>query len=370
MDRRRFIERTFGASAAFALALPGLRATHSATPKTILVLGGTTFLGPAIVEAAVVEGHTVTLFNRGLTNPQLFPFLEKLRGLRSVNASEENWTALGPGARRWDAIIDVWPNDPAIVESAAKLLGDRTSHYLYVSSIAAHDAAGFATPGLTEDAPLVPWNSTVRQYNRNKAESERRLNALVTQRLTIIRPGGIKGARDDTPDLLTWLRRSRDGARHIGPGMGDEHVQLVDVRDVARFILLAIDRSLYGAYNVTGDSMTFREFLQRCNAATRSDAEFVWIPGEFLHAHGLDPDPNIFPPERFPLWRPEPARRGFFQISNRKATTAGWSQRPFVETALDYLWWFDSLDPRQFVWKDPLAADVERQVLSQWDRHA
>jgi len=369
MDRRRFIERTLGASAAFALGLPVFRATHvRATPKTILVLGGTTFLGPAIVETAVVEGHTVTLFNRGITNPQLFPFIEKLHGLRSANASEENWAALGQ--RRWDVIIDVWPNDPAIVESAATLLRDRTSHYVYVSSIAAHAAEGFATPGLTEDAPLTPFNSTARQYNRNKAESERRLNALVPQRLTIVRPGGIKGARDDTPDLLTWLRRSRDGGRHIAPGTGDEHIQLVDVRDVARFILLAIDKSLHGAYNVTGDSMTFREFLPRCNDVVRSNAEFVWVPAAFLHAHGLDPDANVFPPERFPLWRPEPARRGFFQVSNRKATSAGWTRRPFVETALDYLWWYDSLDPRQFTWKDPLSPDVERQVLSLWDRRA
>jgi 2'-hydroxyisoflavone reductase len=317
-----------------------------------------------VVEAAVVAGHAVTLFNRGITNPELFPRLEKLRGLRSATGSEENWAALG--TRRWDAVIDVWPNDPTLAESAARLLRDRASHYLYVSSIAAYDARGFVTPGLSEDAPLTAWNSAARPYNRGKAESERRLNALLGARLTIVRPGAIKGLRDDTPDLLAWLRRARGGSRHIAPGNGDDHVQMVDVKDVARFIVLAIDPSLPGAFNVTGDSITFREFLDRCKAATRSSAEFIWIPAEFLHEQGLDPDPSISQPSRFPFWRPEPERRGFYQLSNRKAVDAGWTQRPFSETALDCLWSFDSLYPASYRWTDELTPDVERHVLSRW----
>ena len=367
MHRRQFIETTLAASAALTLGLPDLRTeTATSAPKKILVLGGTNFLGPAIVEAAEVAGHTVTLFNRGITHPELFPYVEKLRGLRSPNASEEHWAALGT-TRHWDAVIDVWPSDPALAESAAKELRDRVSHYLYVSSIAAHDAPGFATPGLTEVAPLTPWDSrSARPYNRNKAESERRLNELIPDRLTIVRPGGIKGARDDTPDLLTWLRRARDGGRHIGPGTGDDHAQLVDVKDVARFIVMATERSLSGSFNVTGDSMTFTEFLAGCTAAIRSSAEFVWIPEEFLHGQGLDHDPNIVPPGKFPFWHPEPERRGFFQVSNKKASDTGWTRRPFTETALDYLWWFDSLDPNSFRWTDPLTPEVEREVLRKW----
>jgi 2'-hydroxyisoflavone reductase len=243
-----------------------------------------------VVDAAVIAGHTVTLFNRGITNPELFPHLEKLRGFRSPAASQENWTALG--SRSWDAVIDVWPSDPALAESAATLLRDRVSHYLYVSSIAAYESRGFATPGLTEDAALTAWNSTASTYKRGKAESERRLNALAGDRLTVVRPGPIKGSRDDTPDLLAWLRRARDGSRHIGPGSGDDHVQIVDVKDVARFLMFAIGRSLYGTFNLTGAPMTFREFVDRCKIATRSTAEFVWIPAEFLHQAGLDPDPG------------------------------------------------------------------------------
>ena len=266
MNRRRFIQ---GAVAVSGMTLLRTSRTRGAAPeqgpKRILVLGGTSFLGPAVVREAVVAGHTVTLFNRGLTNPELFPHLEKLRGLRSPTASEENWSAVG--SRRWDAVIDVWPFDPSVAESAARRLRDQAAHYLYVSSIAAYDRRGFARPGLTEDAPRNPWDPAIRPYDRGKAESERRLEALVGGRLTIVRPGPIKGDRDETPDLLAWLRRCQSGGRHIGPGSGDDHVQMVDVRDVARFLVLAIERPSYGAFNLTGVPMTFRQFVERCNLA-------------------------------------------------------------------------------------------------------
>jgi 2'-hydroxyisoflavone reductase len=371
MNRRRFVRHVVTASALSALRLPDVRLhLPSRAPKTVLILGGTNFLGPALVEAAVVAGHSVTLFNRGITNPELFPNLEKLRGLRSLTASEENWSSVG--SRRWDAIVDVWPSDPAMAESAATRLRDQTAHYLYVSSIAAYDARGFARANLGEDAELNPWVSGIRSYDRGKAESERRLNQLVGGRLTVVRPGPIKGARDDTPDLLAWLRRAQAGGNHIGPGSGEEHVQVVDVKDVARFLALAIERSHFGTFNLTGAPMTFREFVERCSTATRSTARFTWIPRDILHQQGLDPAPFNSPTVpsylgKFPFWHPEPERRGFFQISSQKAFNVGWTQRPFGETAADYLRYFDSLG-EQFHWTDELQPDVEQRVLNAWNR--
>jgi 2'-hydroxyisoflavone reductase len=369
MNRRRFIQGAMAASGLSLLRVPRLRGARPApAPRTILVLGGTGFLGPAVVRAAVIAGHTVTLFNRGITNPELFPYVEKLRGIRSSTASEENWAAVA--GRRWDAVIDVWPSDPSLAASAATRLRDQTAHYLYVSSIAAYDPRGFARPHLTEDAALNPWDPALRPYDRGKAESERRLQALVGERFTVVRPGPIKGDRDDTPDLLAWLRRCRHGGRHIGPGGGDDHVQMVDVKDVAEFLVLAIERSVHGTFNLTGAPMTFRQFVEHCNQATRSSAEFVWIPRDFLHARGLDPAPFNNPKVPaylgvFPFWHPEPERIGFFQISSRKAFDAGWTQRPFAETAADYLWSLDSQGP-DFKWTDELAPDVEARVLEQW----
>ena len=371
MNRRRFIQSALAASGASLLRIPGVRGAGPApASKSILVLGGTSFLGPALVREAVVVGYTVTLFNRGITNPELFPRLEKLRGLRSVNAPEERWDAVG--SRRFDAIVDVWPFEPALAETAARRLRGQTGHWLYVSSIAAYDKRGFATPGLTEDAPLNPFDDAHRPYDRGKAESERRLNALVGERLTIVRPGPIKGERDDTPDLLTWLRRCQSGGRHIGPGIGAEHVQIVDVRDVARFLVTAIERSVYGTFNLTGAPMTFPEYMGRCAEAVRSTSrvEFVWIPREFLHEHGLDPAPWNDPKHPhylglFPGWHPEPERVGVAQISSRKAFDTGWTQRPFAETAADYLWFIEDSGSNAD-WKDELSPEVEARVLERW----
>jgi 2'-hydroxyisoflavone reductase len=320
------------------------------------------------VEAALVSGHTVTLFNRGMTNPGLFPSLEKLRGLRTVHPSEENLSALED--RRWDAVVDVWPNDPELAESAATALRNQTDHYLYVSSIATYDAAGFARSGLTEDALLNRWDPALRGYGPGKSESERRLHALISDKLTVVRPGAIKGDRDDTPDLYAWLRRAQRGGRHIGPGSGNEHVQNVDVKDVGRFLVSAIERQLYGTFNLTGAAMTFREFVDQCKVVTRSSAEFVWIPRDFLHDQGLDPAPWNNPKVpvylgKFPYWHPEPERAGFFQVSSKKAQDAGWTLRPFQETALDYLSTFDSTGLRTS-WTDELSPDVEAQTLQRW----
>jgi nucleoside-diphosphate-sugar epimerase len=172
------------------------------------------------------------------------------------------------------------------------------------------------------------------------------------------------------PDLLAWLRRSQRGGRHIGPGTGDDHVQIVDVKDVARFLVLAIERPLYGTYNLTGAPMTFRDDLDRCNRATRSSAEYVWIPRDFLHAEGLDPAPWNDPKHPsylgvFPSWHPEPDRVGIGQISSRKAFDTGWTQRPFSETAADYLWSIDSAVPPAD-WTDELSPEVETRVLERW----
>lgn len=166
MDRRSFIKSSLLASAASACSsLIPFPLFASAARKRVLVLGGTLFLGPAIVESALAAGHTVTLFNRGVTNPTLFPNLEKLKGFRSSDPQDEDLSALS--RRHFDVVVDVWPNDPALAASAAELLRDRVGHYLYVSSIAAYDSKEFAKAGVEETAPMEPWNSSGRKYNES-----------------------------------------------------------------------------------------------------------------------------------------------------------------------------------------------------------
>jgi len=369
MHRRYFLERSSKAAAALACSsLFPFSALGSVKPKRILVLGGTFFLGPALVEAAMAEGHTVTLFNRGITNPDLFPHLEKLRGFRGNDAGDQDFSSLAQ--RHFDVAVDVWPNDPVTVTSAAEFLKDRVGHYLYVSSVAAYDGKEFTRAGIEENAPMEPWDGPGRNYNRGKAESERRLHAIFGEKISIVRPGPIKGVRDTTPDLLTWLARAQSGDRHIAPGDGSDQVEMVDVKDVARFLMLAINRSLRGTFNLTGRPVSFRDFLNACNAATLSEAQFVWIPQDFLHQHGLETDDalGLFA-GNFPFWRPSGAKPGLWQVSSEKAFHAGWQTRPFRETALDCLASFRS-QGETLDWSDFLSPDKENQVLDAWEHRS
>ena len=276
MQRREFLRLSglLAAASTCSSVLPNAWAERA--PKKILVLGGTFFVGPAVIDALLANGHTVTLFNRGVTNADLFPRVEKLKGFRSADQNDQDLSALSH--RRFDAVVDVWANEPEVVASAAEFLKARVQHYLFVSSVAAYDHREFAKPGIiTEQAPLEPWIGSGRTYDRNKAESERRLHQIIGERLTIVRPGPIKGHSDRTPDLLTWLVRAQESGEHIAPGDGRDPVEFVDVKDVARFLFLAIEKALYGTFNLTGKSISFRELLEACKVATRSDATFTWV---------------------------------------------------------------------------------------------
>lgn len=364
MDRREFV-RLLAAASASSSVLP--IAWGITAPKKVLVLGGTFFLGPALVDALLADGHTVTLFNRGVTNPDLFPRVEKLKGFRSSDPNDQDLSALAH--RRFDAVVDVWANDPAVVASAADFLKDRVQHYLFVSSVAAYDHREFAKPGnITEDAPSEPWNGDGRSYDRNKAESERRLHQIIGERLTIVRPGPIKGHGDRTPDLLTWLVRAQEGGERIAPGDGNSPVELVDVKDVARFLALAIEKPLYGKFNLTGKSVSFRELLEACKAATRSDATFTWIPQQFLHEHGLESDRVLHTfAGNFPFWLPEQEHQGLYRISSDKAFRAGWKTRPFDETAFDCLMDFHTGQIKSSTFLSP---QKEKEVLEAWAHRA
>jgi nucleoside-diphosphate-sugar epimerase len=365
MRRREFLKTSLlagaGAACASSIWAPG---AWAAKPKKVLVLGGTLFLGPAIVETLVAEGHTVTLFNRGVTHPELFPYLEKLRGFRSADANNQDLTALAH--RRFDAIIDVWPNDPEVVAPAAQFLKDKTAHYLFVSSVGAYDGSEYQKDVVTEGGATREWGPQRRGYGSNKAESERRLHGMVGERLTIVRPGPIKGKRDDGLDMVVWLLRAQEGGEHIAPGDGNDPVQFVDVKDVARFLVMAVARQIYGTFNLTERSMSFREFLEACKAATRSEASFTWVPQQFLHEHGLDPDDLVTTfAGALPFWRPKGSKPGpgLYRASSEKAYRAGWKTRPFEETASDALEFFYSA---QLDRPNGLTSAKEKEVLEAW----
>ena len=355
--------RTFIRGAATALAAGPIRSRlyGKPQPQKILVLGGTLFLGPAIVERALEAGHQVTLFNRGKTNPGLFPSLEKIRGDRE--RGEQGISALA-GNRRWDAVIDVWPSEPAIVMPTARLLAERTEFYSFVSSIGVY--ANTSNPGTEESAQL---RMSEPGYGGDKSRSEAGLGSIVGAKLGIVRPCAIAGPRDPSLAFHYWLTELKRNGAMIAPGDGTSPVELVDVRDVADWVLQNVEARRPGIYNVCGREISFRTFLEECKSAVEGDARIVWVDGQFLRKQGLHIDAG-----NLPFWNPD--NPGFEQVSSLKARRAGWVTRPFEQTAIDA--WKSyctrinadiTYPQRQWRYEWGLSAERQTQILRDWEQH-
>jgi nucleoside-diphosphate-sugar epimerase len=292
----------------------------------LLVLGGTAFLGRALVEAALARGHEVTLFNRGRTNPDLFPEAEKLRGDRNEDLS-------GLGGREWDAVVDVATFLPGTVRRATETLRDRVGRYVFVSSISAY--ADFSTPA-SEESPLAqletPDSESIEDYGPLKAECERLVQEAFGERALVIRPGLIVGPHDPTDRFTYWPRRVAEGGRMLAPAPPDQPVQFIDVRDLGEWIVAAIEAGRSGVYNATGEPITFAALLEACRRVS-GDAEIVWVPAEHLV------EAEVGEWMELPLWIVTPEFAAMQQTDVSKALRDGLRLRPLDETIRDTLAW-------------------------------
>lgn len=209
LTRRELLK--LGAFTLVATHLPRIFAEKISTKK-ILILGGTGFLGPPVVERALQRGHTLTLFNRGKSNADLFPGVEKIHGDR-----EHDDLGGLKNDRRWDVVIDVWANDPAVVVPMANLLAKRTDYYHFVSSIAAY--ANYSKIGMDETAPT---RTDRPGYGGNKARSEKALTDLLGDHAGICRPCAIMGPRDESLSYHYWLSHLKKDQEFVAPGTGDD----------------------------------------------------------------------------------------------------------------------------------------------------
>lgn len=297
----------------------------------VLILGGTDFLGRHITERALADGARVTLFNRGRTNPQLFPDVEKLRGDRAGDLTPLR-------GRSWDAAIDVSGYFPAHVAAAAQLLAPAVAHYTLISSISVY--RDLTVAGIDERTPThgpAPDDVAVltpATYGPLKVACERVADRALAGRLTVVRAGLLLGPWDNVPRLAYWLRRVARGGDVLAPGAPERPVQLIDARDVARWILTAARLSTAGKFNVTGEAgaLTIGALLEACRAVTGSDARFVWAPDPLLHEAGVAPLDGL------PYWVPE-AITGVMQVSVVQARLAGLAHRPLDETVRDTWSW-------------------------------
>jgi 2'-hydroxyisoflavone reductase len=316
----------------------------------LLVLGGTAFLGRALVESALERGHEVTLFNRGRTNPELFPEAERLRGDRN-----EDLSALE--GREWDAVVDVATFLPRAVRLATEALRDRVDRYVFVSSISAY--ADFSTPA-SEDSPLAqlenPESESIEDYGPLKAECERLVQEAFGERALVVRPGLIVGPHDPTDRFTYWPRRVAEGGRMLAPAPPDQPVQFIDVRDLGEWIVAAIEAGRSGVYNVTGEPTTFEALLDECMRVS-GDVEIVWVPPERL----VEADVGEW--MELPLWIVTPEFAAMQSTDVSKALRDGLRFRPLEETIRDTLAWdAERTTPRAE--GVGLTAERERELLA------
>jgi 2'-hydroxyisoflavone reductase len=317
----------------------------------LLVLGGTRFLGRALVEEALRAGHELTLFNRGQTNPDLFPEAEKLHGDRTKDLSALD-------GRDWDAVIDMATFLPRVVRRSVDALDGHVGRYVYVSSISVYaDQSVPPVEGAAVEKLEDPASESIEDYGALKAACERVVEGAFGDRALIVRPGLIVGPHDSTDRFTYWPVRVARGGRVLGPGEPSDPVQFVDVRDLGAWILRATEAGLSGAYNATGESMPFVRLLEECRDVSGSDAELVWVPSDKLLAAGAEPWMGV------PLWIAIPGWEAANRVDVSKAAAAGLRFRPVAETIRDTLDWNAEREwpPAEGV---GLSPEQERELLA------
>jgi len=299
------------------------------TAVHLLVLGGTRFVGRAVVDAALAAGHEVTLFNRGVTAPGLYPRLETITGDRT-------WDVSALHGRDFDVVVDVAGYHPGVVRLSAQALADRVGRYVFVSTVSVY--ADQSTPPSESSARLTISERTTpdKTYGARKAACEDVVEEIYGDRAFIVRPGLIVGPYDTSERFGYWPVRIARGGRVLAPGDPGDPMQFIDVRDLAAWIVSGAGRggAVSGADNAVGEPMAFAELLDICCSVARARAEIVWVPSKRLVAAGVDPDEGI------PMWLAAlPGWEAANLVYGTRARAAGLINRPVSDTVADTLAW-------------------------------
>ena len=314
----------------------------------LLVLGGTKFLGRGAVDAALASGHEVTLFNRGQTNPDLYPDVEKLHGDLTGD--------LGAFAgRSWDAAIDLDPTQlPRHTRRRAEALVDSVGHYVFVSTISVYSET--AKPidensALLEPPDPEPETFDPEQYGGLKVGSERAVLDVFGDRAAIARAGLIVGPHDPTDRFTYWPRRLAEGGDVLAPGSPSKPVQLIDARDLGAFLVHLAENRIGGIFISTGPAkpLTFGELLERIGGGN-----LVWVDDQIVVDAGVQAWMEL------PLWIPGDEVTGILQADISRALAAGLTFRPLEETARDTLAW--SLEAGEQ--RPTLTREKEAEILA------
>jgi 2'-hydroxyisoflavone reductase len=377
LTRRDFIKTTALAGVTAVAAGTALRpgAAHadfttlrSKRRLKILILGGTAFLGPAVVNEARVRGHEVTLFNRGRTNADLFPDIERLKGDRDGDLESLK-------GRRWDVCLDDSGYIPRMVKDSAELLAPNVGRYIFISSISVYK--DFSVKGINEKSPVgtladeaiaaakTQKDITGENYGPLKALCEQAAEKACPGRTCVIRPGLIVGPMDRSDRFTYWPVRVARGGEVLAPGTPDTVTQVMDVRDLAAFAVRCMEQKTTGVFNATSapGELTMGELLDACRRVSASDATFTWADAKWLEAKEVQAWSDM------PVWVPldgDSAGHPFVDVS--RALKAGLVYRPISETVRGTLdWWqTEPQERRDAPMKAGITAEREAELLAAW----
>jgi 2'-hydroxyisoflavone reductase len=332
-----------------------------------LILGGTRFVGRHITEAAFARGHQVTLFNRGKSNTDLFPNVEKLYGDRDAGDFASIQARIDAGAT-WDAVIDVNGYVPRVVRQPAEMLAKAVKTYTFISTISV-----YASPiprGVDENGTVreledkTTEERTGETYGGLKVLCERAVEEVYGDRALIIRPGLVVGPEDVTDRFTYYPSRAAKGGEMLAPGSGDDPIQFIDARDLAEFTVTMTEKGASGVYNATGPDtvLTMRNVLDTVQSVANNGLKVTWVDEDFLTEHEVSAWSHL------PLWIPASSEDGTIHtVDVSKAISAGLKFRPLAETVRDTMKW-DASRPADAP-RSPnfgISLDREAELLKAW----
>ena len=281
----------------------------------LLLLGGYRFVGRAVIAAAQARGYAVTAFNRGHLTP--LPDVEQITGDRDDPSALRG--------RRWDVVIDTSGYVPRHVRATAEILRESVDRYVFVSSLSVYAQN---TAGADESAPLRvlppdadPAVYANERYGELKALCEAAAEDVLPGRAIAVRAGFIVGPYDNTDRFNSWIERAARDEPLLVPGAADAPEQMIDVRDLAAWMLSAAEQKLSGPFNVTGplEPITALDVARACIAGTGSRGVPAVVPSEVALAAGVEPWKHI------PFWL-EPEDYGLMQASIARAAATGFKR--------------------------------------------
>lgn len=314
----------------------------------ILIIGGTSFVGRHIVEAAMQSSHQVTLFNRGVSNPDAFPGLHHISGDRRKDAGKLSGQA-------WDAVIDTCAYSPA--DLAPVLENIETELYAFVSTISVYSNYSSGAP--TETSAVLdslPHSDEVtgESYGPLKVQAEKMVMEAFGSHALIVRPSIVAGPHDPTDRFTYWASKLARSGEALIPGGKGRKVQWIDARDLASFVIRQVEERGNGIFNVAADALEMEAFA---SAVGTGDADAVWIDDSFLLKQGIEPFD-------IPLWIPVSKEHpeGFIAVRNSKAKRAGLQCRSASETAEDIREWLRTQGDRQL--KAGISREKELELIA------